>query len=143
MISTRLWTILPSTCKVRILIDTHTLLWFHEESDRLSVVAREIILRPDSERFVSYATLWEITIKASLKRLHLNLTMADFVAQKIENQGMRVLNLELNHLGRLASLPWHHRDPFDRMMVAQALEEELTLISCDAALSHYPVKVLW
>lgn len=128
---------------MRILLDTHALLWFHESSPKLSNSALEVILSKQSERFVSYATLWELAIKSSMNRLVLGTGMNDFVNEKIVGHGMKVLNMEVAHLEKLALLPWHHRDPFDRILVAQALSENLTLVSGDKQMKSYPVGILW
>lgn len=128
---------------MRVLVDTHALLWFLTADSRLSEQARELISTADNEVLVSIATLWEIAIKASLGRIDLGSTFAEFVTEQVENNGFSVLPIALEHLARLAELPFHHRDPFDRLLVAQALAEGIPLISADGSFRDYDVKLLW
>jgi PIN domain nuclease of toxin-antitoxin system len=128
---------------VRLLLDTHTFIWFIEGNPRLSAAARAAIEQPDAQRFVSIATAWELAIKMSLGRLDLSGTFAEIIPSQVENNAMIMLPITVNHLTRLTTLPLHHRDPFDRMLVAQALEEQLAIVGADAAFDAYALERLW
>ena len=117
---------------MRILIDTHILLWCLEDSPKLTAAARRLIEDPDNEIYVSKATAWEIEIKRMLGKL----TIADDFVERIE-EGFSWLSIELRHIKELRTLPSIHRDPFDRMLVAQAKCELMTLLSHDDTLPQY------
>jgi len=122
---------------VRCLLDTHVLLWWLA-GDPLSAEATRAIADPASELFVSAASLWEMSIKAGLGRLEMPEDLADVLA----DQSIDVLDVTGRHSFAVRHLPAHHRDPFDRMLVAQALTEDLTLISRDESVRRYDARVL-
>jgi PIN domain nuclease of toxin-antitoxin system len=128
---------------MRVLLDTHALVWIVENSARLSPVARELIRNSEVVKLVSIASLWEIAIKVRLGKLGLGMEFDDLVGL-IEDEGLATF-LPINpvHVKRLQHLEMHHRDPFDRMLVAQALAENLPLVSGDASLDPYGVQRLW
>ncbi len=128
---------------MRLLVDTHALLWAIDAPERLSEAAREALLDDDNAISISVVTLWEIAIKVSIGRLELAPDWLTMIEDGRKALGARWLALEPTHCGQVASLPWHHRDPFDRMLAAQALCEGLTLISRDRLLGSYPAPVLW
>lgn len=117
---------------MRILIDTHILLWCLEDSPKLTAAARQLIEDPDNEIYVSKATAWEIEIKRMLGKL----MIADDFMERIE-EGFSWLSIELRHIKELRTLASIHRDPFDRMLVAQAKCESMTLLSHDDTLPQY------
>lgn len=124
-----------------ILLDTHALLWFLSGDAALSVPARRAI--EDNERVtVSIASLWEIAIKLGAGKLTVNRGFDGLVADLVDND-IEVLPLEVGHLRRLLSLPVHHRDPFDRIIVAQSLAEGLPIVTKDAQFASYEVQRLW
>jgi PIN domain nuclease of toxin-antitoxin system len=122
----------------RLLLDTHVFLWWRGEPSRLSTEARSSIATADIV-FVSAATAWEAAIKASLGRLEL----PDTVEAGAFASGFEKLLITFSHAEHAASLPLHHRDPFDRMLVAQAQAEGLTLVTHDRLLEPYDVEILW
>jgi PIN domain nuclease of toxin-antitoxin system len=126
-----------------LLLDAHTLLWFCEGSPSLSLPARAAIKDPANEKHVSHATAREIAIKASLGKLKLTVPYEDVFPNAVAANGFLVLPLDFRHLRELLTLPFHHRDPFDRLLIAQAFAEEMTLVSCDPHFQAYGVKVLW
>lgn len=128
---------------MRILLDTHALLWFVEGSPNLSARAHALIDDPTNQKVVSLISLWEIAIKHSLGRLALSLPLNQYIATHLTPSKVEQLTLEVPHLLTFAQLSWHHRDPFDRMLVAQAITEKIPLISADTALDAYPVQRLW
>ena len=128
---------------MRLLLDTHTLLWLLSGAPELSIGAREVIFDARNEKWLSIVSLWEITIKVGVGKLRLREPLADFLVQVETNQMIRLLPIQSAHLLRLESLPLHHRDPFDRLMAAQALSEGCTLVSIDSILDAYGVTRLW
>lgn len=131
---------------MKILLDTHTFLWFISGDAKLTGVARLTIEDLDNERFLSIASLWEIAIKTNLGRLNVlpeDETFANFFEQEAWCNSIEILPIELPHVALVASLPQHHRDPFDRLLVAQAQTENMVLISADSALDAYPIERRW
>lgn len=127
----------------RALLDTHSFLWFISGSERLSRPARTLIEARENPMLVSVASLWEIAIKHGLGKLSLERPFAEIIPAQLERQRIGVLGIELAHLAELARLPFHHRDPFDRLLVAQARAEKLPIISVDPALDIYGVQRIW
>jgi PIN domain nuclease of toxin-antitoxin system len=128
---------------MNILLDTHAFLWFVEDSPRLSEPARVMIESSDSQPFISMASLWEIAIKISLGKLQLKQPYEIFIPEQLTGNGIGVLNLSLEHTAAVATLPFHHRDPFDRLIVVQAIVEGMPLVSADPAFDLYSVKRIW
>lgn len=127
----------------RLLLDTHTFLWWTADAKELSSRARKAIGAADSECWLSVASVWELSIKISLGKLQLAQPLHRFVPEQLAANRIRLLPLERNHAARVADLPWHHRDPFDRLLVAQAAVEGLMLVTADKALSAYGGQTLW
>jgi PIN domain nuclease of toxin-antitoxin system len=128
---------------MRALLDTHAFLWWIGNDPRLSTRAREIIADDGNEIVLSAVSAWEIAIKASLGRFAIRGDIAAFVHSNVTASGFEVLPLLIEHALRVASLPDHHRDPFDRALVAQAQVEDLALLTTDRAISRYSVRILW
>jgi PIN domain nuclease of toxin-antitoxin system len=128
---------------LRVLLDTHAFLWFIAGDARLSAFARTTIETADTERFLSTASLWEIAIKASLGRMMLKLSIPQLVTEHVESNAIQLLDIKPAHLDALITLPFHHRDPFDRLLIAQAQAENLSLLSCDSSFANYAVTCLW
>ena len=127
---------------MRVLLDTHAFLWGIADYKRLSLRARRAIADA-TERFLSIASCWEIAIKVSRRRLTLPKAIDQFVPEQLGMNGLQLLQIDLDDLARVATLPFHHRDPFDRLLAAQALGEELTLVSGDQVFKKYGVKRVW
>ncbi len=128
---------------MRLLLDTHVLLWFLREPERLPPSVLREIESPDNEPLVSVCSLWEIVIKISLNKLTLPGSYEELFPKSIEDCGLTSLAIESQHLSQLRQLPWHHRDPFDRMLVAQASADKVPLVSSDLRLRRYDVSILW
>ncbi len=128
---------------MRVLLDTHVLIWLVEGDKNLSNVARSAIEDEDNSLYLSIASLWEITIKLSLGKLDLQLSVDEMVESFLIPGGIEILQIETSHLSILRNLPLHHRDPFDRMIIAQAKSEKMTLISADGMFDLYGVNLLW
>ena len=121
---------------MRILLDTHALLWWLEGDPRIERQAQDLIADPANDILVSIASLWEIVVKVRVGKLEANIR--DIVAA-IDAQGFETLEIRPEHLEELVRLPMHHRDPFDHLLIAQAIAEGLTLLSEDQHVSAYPV----
>src|SRR5712692_9801061 len=109
----------------------------------LSQRARALIEDIANEKWVSAATLWEIAIKVSIGKLKLSAPFESFIPRQIETNGFQVLDIRTDHLAAVIDLPFHHRDPFDRLLVAQAVVEKMAIVSNDAVLDAYPLKRFW
>ena len=128
---------------MRLLLDTHTFLWFFVGDDSLSQTARTLIEDESNEKFFSIASLWEIAIKVSIGKLTLSAPFDDIFPDQFANNGIDVLSITPAHISAVTTLPFHHRDPFDRLLIAQAATEQMELVSTDSAFDDYPVKRLW
>jgi PIN domain nuclease of toxin-antitoxin system len=128
---------------LKILLDSHAFIWSTVEPHRLSKTARRFFTTPGHELIVSIASLWEITIKmARGKLIPLGASIED-VVDALRRGGIALLPVHTSHLVQLESLPLHHRDPFDRLLIAQAIEENLTILTDDTHFRRYPVKTVW
>ena len=128
---------------MRLLLDTHTFLWFIEGSLNLSDGARNLIEDQANQRFLSVASLWEMSIKVSIGKLELGMTFTELVKREVYGNAIELLEIQPEHLDELAKLPFHHKDPFDRLMIAQSLAEGIPIVTKDAAFRSYPVSLLW
>jgi PIN domain nuclease of toxin-antitoxin system len=127
---------------VRLLLDTHAFLFAIAEPESLSAKTRRLLANPDIERWVSVVTLWEIAVKVQIGKLAMPLDGA-FYLRHLQALKAQTLQVSLQHSLALLALPLHHRDPFDRLLIAQAGEEGLTLVSRDEAFRAYNVGRLW
>ena len=127
---------------MRYLLDTHTFLWLATDDSQLTPAARAIFIDSDQECFLSAASVWEMAIKSSLGTLVLATSLESLVRGGVE-RGFRLLDVTCSHAYVVERLPFHHRDPFDRILVAQAMHEQMHLVSCDAQLDAYPVTRIW
>jgi len=128
---------------MRLLLDTHSFLWFAEDDPRLSATARALIEDAANEVLLSLGSVWEIAIKVSRGKLQLDQPLLTLVQQEVRLDGMVLLAITLDHLAVVSTLPFHHRDPFDRLLVAQAQVEAVPLVSVDTALDSYGITRLW
>jgi PIN domain nuclease of toxin-antitoxin system len=128
---------------MKLLLDTHAFLWWVEGTPILGRRARAEVSNPDNEVFVSIASCWELASKLSLGKLRLTQNLERFIPEQLTRNGFALCGVEFRHVARVADLPFHHRDPFDRLLVAQALQNDLTIVSADRVLRKYGVSVLW
>jgi PIN domain nuclease of toxin-antitoxin system len=128
---------------VYVLLDTHTFLWWLDENQKLSPRARAVVTDPANKVLVSAASAWEIATKARLGKLPGAEEIAADVQGRIASQGFVSLDIDLRHAQRAGFLPGAHRDPFDRMLVAQAQIEDVPLVSRDPAFRRFEVRVIW
>ncbi|MFN0013968.1 MAG: type II toxin-antitoxin system VapC family toxin [Saprospiraceae bacterium] len=126
----------------KLLVDTHALIWFLRGDSSLSQVAEKAMRAPENIKFVSIASLWEIAIKVNLKKIELDFSLADFENLLADNQ-FEVFPIGFQHVVRVAALSLHHRDPFDRMLIAQALTEGLAIVTRDPHFPDYGVPIVW
>ncbi|GAB4016687.1 type II toxin-antitoxin system VapC family toxin [Spirosoma koreense] len=127
---------------MRLLLDTHTLLWFYGGDESLPEHLKEVIQKATNECYVSIASLWEITIKVNLRKLDIGTSLPEFFSFLERNQ-FWVIPVELTHLLQLQQLPNHHKDPFDRLIISQALAENLTIATKDSIFSQYSLTTTW
>ncbi len=128
---------------MRVLLDTHTFLWFVAGDARLSAVAQQMIADPMEEPLLSVASLWEIAIKLSLGKLAIQGPFTPFISEQLRHNGISLLGITLAHTAHVTTLPFYDRDPFDRLLVAQAHSEHLPIISADKMFDAYGVTRLW
>lgn len=128
---------------MNLLVDTHALLWAIDSPEKLSTRGREILSDPRNRVSCSTVSLWEIAIKMSVGRLALDANWRNLIESARMALRARWLFLEPRHCHMVAELPWHHRDPFDRMLVAQAVSEGMTLLTRDRSVRDYDVDALW
>lgn len=128
---------------MRLLLDTHAMYWYIEGSPELSATAQRLIQEASNDILISPASYWEIAIKISLGKWQLNRAYEEFINIGLNQYGFRVLPILPIHTAALIGLPFHHRDPFDRLLAAQALVEGIPLVSADAIFDQYEVNRLW
>lgn len=128
---------------MRYIVDTHVFLWWITDDDRLTPAAREVIRDRESDLYFSAASAWEIAIKAGLDRIRLPERADRFIPEQLRLNGIRPLAIELSHALAVEGLPLHHRDPFDRLLVAQSQLEGLPIISGDDQLAEYGAELVW
>jgi PIN domain nuclease of toxin-antitoxin system len=125
------------------LIDAHCLIWALDEPDRLSAPAVTVMQDPANELLISAGTVWELSIKTGLGKLTLSLSFRHWMDKAIGDLRLALLPITLDHAERLTSLPPHHRDPFDRLLVAQSLVEAIPLVSADVIFEQYGINRVW
>ena len=124
-------------------LDTHTFLWFISVDPALSERARNCIEDDANALMFSAASVWEIAIKVSLGKLTFDAPYTSLLRDRLETNGIELMNLIIEHCDAVMTLPFHHRDPFDRLLIAQALVEDLSVVSADRAFDSYPVVRIW
>lgn len=127
---------------MRLLLDTHTIIWFFESDSKLSSTAKSLIVNPDNQNYFSVASIWEIVIKQNLGKLNLSKPL-DQILNHIKKNGIEIINIEAQHALNVADLPLHHRDPFDRLIIAQSLSLGYTIVSKDNKFDLYSIDRVW
>lgn len=128
---------------MKLLIDTHVFIWLNEESNQLSNKVKELYRSREHEIYLSIASAWEIQIKVQLGKLDLAMPIEALVSKNIQENDIYLLPIDLSHIAQLEKLPPHHKDPFDRMIIAQAMVEDFTIVSLDGSFADYAVPVIW
>lgn len=128
---------------MKLLLDTHTFIWFVEGNEKLSDCAKGLIESPNNQRFLSIASLWEMTIKKSIGKLELYADIQTLIEGHVYQNAIELLPIKPSALVVLQNLPFYHKDPFDRLIISQSIADDLILLSRDENFANYPVKCLW
>ncbi len=128
---------------MKVLLDTHSLIWFFSGHPNLSNRVRQIMDDVNHQKLISLASVWEMGIKQSKGKLTLSLPLEDYINDKIKLEDFDLLPIKLNHLALISTLPFHHNDPFDRLLIAQGITENIPILSRDIAFDAYSVQRLW
>lgn len=128
---------------MRLLLDTHVFVWWHSESQKISQRALMLCQDTDNIILLSVVSAWEMQIKLQLDKIRFDTSLAEVIAHQQEHSQIEILPVELEHVLALGDLPMHHKDPFDRLLIAQAKAENIMLISHDAVFGEYPIQVIW
>ena len=128
---------------MNLLLDTHAFLWLRFSPDKVSNAALTAYQDDNNQIFFSLVSIWEIQIKQQLGKLELDIGLADLLQEQCGNNQLELLPIKLNHILDLKKLPFHHKDPFDRLLISQTFSEGMVLVSSDEFFSDYGVDVLW
>jgi len=126
-----------------LLLDTHAMIWFFQDDPRLSRTAKSMIGDPANRKLVSIATCWEIAIKIGVGKLNLGEPTRPYLERAISRNHFKLLPITLEHATAVEGLPLHHKDPFDRLLIAQAIVEDIPIVSVDVAFDAYPIRRIW
>ncbi|MBF2007000.1 MAG: type II toxin-antitoxin system VapC family toxin [Chlorogloeopsis fritschii C42_A2020_084] len=128
---------------MKLLLDTHVLIWCTGNPEKLSEKVTNLLTDTNNYWLVSIASIWEMQIKLQIKKLNLALPLSELIESLRQTNDLQILPIKLNHIYTLQDLPNHHRDPFDRILVAQAIVENIPLVSKDEIFDAYPIKKFW
>jgi len=128
---------------VNYLIDTHAFLWIAANDSKLSNKVRALFLDSENLLFLSMASIWEMAIKISLKKLSIGQSLKDFLQMNLGSNDIEILNIKVTHILLLENLQFYHRDPFDRLIISQSISENIPIISADKAFDFYPIRRIW
>ena len=127
---------------MKLILDTHTFLWFVNDNPKLSDRLKDLIEDTSNVSYLSVASLWEMSIKFNLGKLTLDPNFEEFVDREVITTSIQLLNIKLSHLRVNATLPFHHRDPFDRLIIAQSMAENIPIVTVDSAFDKYEVTLI-
>jgi PIN domain nuclease of toxin-antitoxin system len=128
---------------MKVLVDTHTFIWALLQDHRLSPKSKQVLSSDDSELYFSLASLWEIAIKIKLGKLNAIGSSVAYIRDEMEAYGIQLLPIRYEHILQLEALPVHHSDPFDRLLIAQAITESLPILTADEKFGPYPIRTIW
>ena len=128
---------------MKLLLDTHAFIWWATEPEKLSPKAQGLFADSSNSLLLSVVGIWEMQIKSQLGKLRLNLPLRELIESQQQTNGLQILVVALEHVLALENLPAHHKDPFDRLLIAQAVVEGAFLVSMDSAFTAYTVELLW
>ncbi len=128
---------------MKILLDTHAFLWLMKNDLRLSPVAKTTFLDPKNEMYLSLASVWEIAIKSSLNKLKLPLPVNDYIDSRTHRYGIYLQEITMDYIALVEKLPFHHRDPFDRLIIAQGIFEKIPILTNDSKFTLYSIQTIW
>ncbi len=134
---------LQRVSEMRLLLDTHVFLWWNEADPRLSRRVRGLLSDPENSLYLSVASAWEMTLKVQSGKLGLPATTSVYIPARLNHYGMQALSVTLEHVLAASTLPAHHRDPFDRILIAQGQVERLAIITHDPQVRKYAVETIW
>ena len=127
---------------MRLLLDTHIFLWWAYQPEKLSPAALSALQDEANDLLLSVASVWEMQIKIQMGKLKLSLPLKELLKNQRETNDLTISPVTLTHVLAVDALPFHHKDPFDRLLIAQSIEEELTIVTADSKFSAYPIKLL-
>lgn len=128
---------------MKLLLDTHTFIWYVTDNSKLRATAQQLINNGNNQVLLSIASIWEMAIKHSVGKLNFELPFEVFISQQLISNNFRLLDIKISHLVAVASLPLHHRDPFDRLIIAQAMVEKILIVGTDEVFDSYLIQRLW
>lgn len=128
---------------MKLLSDTHSFIWSFSNTKKLSPTAAQTFKNPANQIFLSVASIWEMQIKIALGKMVFNDTLENILSEQQTVNGIQILPVQLSHALYLENLPPHHKDPFDRLLISQAIVENMTLVSADSNFSKYQINLLW
>jgi PIN domain nuclease of toxin-antitoxin system len=128
---------------MKVLLDTHTFLWYLWNDPNLSEEAKRILALPETEAYVSVASLWEIAIKVSLGKLTIGQPLEQFFPEQLSLNNFYLLPIDVHHTAFVSQMPFHHKDPFDRILIAQSLLEKIPILGTDVVFDQYNVQRIW
>lgn len=129
--------------KLDLLFDTHSFIWWADEPIKLSPTALAALEDENNHLFLSDAGIWEMQIKVQLGKMKLKLPLPDLIESQKRNNDVEILHITTEHILALDNLPFHHKDPFDRLLIAQSIVENFTIVTLDSEFPAYPIKLLW
>ena len=124
---------------MQVLLDTHALIWFFSGNEKLNGTARNLIEDINNIKYISVASVWEMAIKQSQGKLTLSVSLEHYIAEKLQLEDFNLLQIKLSHLNLVCQLPFYHKDPFDRLLIAQSIVENIYIISQDSIFNLYPI----
>lgn len=128
---------------MNLLLDTHAFLWHINGDEKISLYARQLMANPNNQCYLSFASLWEMSIKSSLGKLEIPLPINKLYNKYILDNHIKLLGFDTKYLQGVHNLPFYHNDPFDRMIIAQSMMENMPIIGCDKAFTEYGVTIFW
>lgn len=128
---------------MKILLDTHAFLWLMTKDQRLSSTAQKEFLNTQNEIYLSMASVWEMAIKSSIGKLKLPLKVSEYVISRTQQHGIYLEEIKMEHLAKIEKFPFHHRDPFDRLIIAQSIVAKFTVLTSDPKFSAYAIRTIW
>jgi PIN domain nuclease of toxin-antitoxin system len=128
---------------MKLLLDTNVFIWLNDSPHRVREQVMTVIANPDNDLFLSLTSIWEMQIKIQLGKLELSDALPDILRTQQVDNNLQILTIDLSHIWALGNLPYHHRDPFDRLLIAQAQIEGMTLVSADRIFDLYEVDLVW
>lgn len=128
---------------MKILLDTHAFIWWSLTPEKLSLSGLNLIENQKNNLYLSIASVWEMQIKISINKLHFDNPLSDIIIHQKNINDLQILPIELEHIWQLKNLPLHHKDPFDRMLIAQGITEKMPILSIDSVFENYSIDVIW